>query len=460
MGAHRVAQFGVLAATLGTPEHRVTQFTVLVANTPNPGHRVTQFGVLIAEGPIPPKHRVTQLGVLVAATSTTVTEDALDVVVTRHFEQPANSALVLGAEDDIGNVVRATAEDLDSQQRFGKFAARPVSSEAIATVALAQALADAIVAARSTPVVEVSFVTRTDGLRQGQLITMDLPSEGVIDTQFLIKGVRAVQVTATGTVYQISAGEDRPRPEELLRKIEAAFRRQRRRRVISIRCTDMDGTAEGSRSDAGDARIQNLPDADFAVSFWVFPRRKDLNMTIVGKGDPTGGSPKGWVCRQMAVEGWELRIARDGTQQTTSTQFGNTILDVDQWHHVYLDNAGGAYVNGIKQDDSLTITNPGAGAYVSDVGEDVKVGTNLEGCLADLRVFDQLLGERAIKELASEPFKVRSYVEPLFWWKLDDNDEDSSEAATAFDYAGNSRTLALSGGYVGKVLQHQQPLIV
>lgn len=463
MGNHRVATFHkiVLAQPDDGENHRVATFHKIVLAIPGGGnHRVATFHrVVLAQEASTLFHRVSEFHKVVLATVPKGDAIAWDAVIERRFEQPANKILVLGAEDDIGNRIQATAEDADSIEKYGQISGRPIESEAIGTVALAQKVADVVIADRSTPQLSLRFDTPTDGFRAGQLLRVHIPSEGIIEQEFAVIKVSPVERKAGSYVYSVECGDNRPSSEELLRKIEAAFRANQRRRVLSIRCLDFDGTGTGTRTDSGDAALQDLPLADFAVSAWIFPRRKDANMVIARKGDPTGAIPNGWVFRQLSSEGFELRIAQTGLNQVVSTQFGNTIMDVDRWHHVYIDSSGVAYVDGVLQDISLTITNPGSGAYVSDAGDDVVVGEAFEGCLADLRIYRQLLGERPVQEAAAEPFQVRSFAAPLVWWKLDDGD-DGEVIATAFDHAGSSRTLTLAGGIEGKVLQHQIPLSV
>ena len=456
---HRVTKYALTIPDVdGDVFHRVTKYALTVPEGPGVTyHRVTKYALTVAEADDNTTHRVTKFALAVPESAPVEIGDVLDVVVETRWDNPANKIRVFGAEDDIGNVVQASASDSTSQTKYGVFEGQPVSSSAIANTTLAQAVADAIISERSTPERSVKFVTTTDGLRAGQLIEVHIPSEGILNTQFLV-----TRVSAGGLLYNVELGEARPRAEELLKKIEAAFRRQRQRRIISIRCFDLDTTQEGTVSDTGDTPIQDLPNGSsgFAVSAWIFPHVKNANMDIMGKGDPTGGSPDGWVFRQLSVEGFELRMAMTGTQKVISSEFGNTVMDVNQWHHVYIDDSGVCFVNGVSQGPTGTITNPGSGSYVSDVGQVLRAGTNFDGCLADLRIYDQRLGERAIKELATEPFKVRSYVDPVVWWKLDDEDEGESSIGTSFDYSGNKRTATWTGNPTGTVLQHQAPLVV
>jgi hypothetical protein len=129
----------------------------------------------------------------------------------------ANRITVLAGFDSDGDEIVETAQNLESQGRFGVFSATIVdrSVDDISTAAL---MANAELSVRAFPRVSGTAITRTDGFTVGQTVAIKSTLYG-INWSYLIQAVTIRQLLPNLTEYQIRFGDKVPTEFAILKRL-------------------------------------------------------------------------------------------------------------------------------------------------------------------------------------------------------------------------------------------------
>lgn len=334
-----------------------------------------------------------------------------DFKLSKHFEKPVTDAVVLGAIGPTGSQISATASASSPPRTF----TRSFESPLIVTDAMAQAVADAIIATRQTESDSASFTfLDEDGraaLVPNTLVDITSSDLGLSADTFLVRTVQIQQITGEISEFKVTAGGFAPSQAELLRKIEAGSRRSQQSLPFIFSCYNFnDATPEWAKV-PDHSSLQTLD--PITISFWTMLDDNAADCTFVIKSSNTGG-------------GWRVKMDNSGGGSPTtkvSARRRHSISDINllsssslataTLYHIaviFNSTSGIVYING-ESDGTAS----GSGSVTSDTGLDIEIGYNntadaagapteaLDGIMADLRIWNVALPPNMIRRLASRP---------------------------------------------------------
>jgi hypothetical protein len=205
---------------------------------------------------------------------------------------------------------------------------------------------------------------------------------------------------------------------------------------------DFDGDNDylncGSNSD-----IDNL--SALTVTAWIRPRTLVTDDVIVEKDD-SGTTAGGWSL--IGYSNYDLYFFADFDGATNLNVTTNSdAIPLNTWSFVTVtwDGSGTGsnvkfYVNGIQRTTSVT-TN-GAGSRVSDVANNLNIGSDdgsyeFDGIIDDVHVYNYV---RTPAQIAWEYNRGA----PVGWWELDEN--QTGDGQTVYDASGNGNNGTTEGG--------------
>lgn len=380
---------------------------------------------------------------------------ALDVE--RHWEKPMTHVTVLGQFDGLRQA-RATASVSGTPARTF---ARVYESDAILTDAMAQAVADALIATAGDEEISASWMfvepTEAPALKVNTLMSVTDAEHGLSAEEMIVRSVTMTQEDGEQTRYKVTAGDIRPTYEALLRRIEAANRRRQQNLPQLIRGIDFDGTDDYIASAASIAAADDLE--EFTILATIRPDLLTSTMTVVSKEN---GSGRGWV---LEVRTTSLALVR--TKDSTNYEYSRV--------HGFV--AGGIYrivvrssatsgvrmwVNGAEM-TSGGGSSLGSGDFDSEADGPVRVGRQdsgqyFNGFLATVVVWDFAMPETTcpnIHNLKVADLPVESSI--VLAWEMGEFNDGSLVTGTGAirDSSGNDFHGSPSGGPSGAAIIYQ-----
>lgn len=342
----------------------------------------------------------------------------------------ANDVLVIGGQNEVGAIYRATATDATSQSAYGVFP-RVYEDSAFITQELVDELAASVIADFKDPRPYFRFATSYDADWQpNQAVDITAADFGLSAETLL---VRRVTITLRGkdqTVYELEGGAELNNMSRLVARQQAlANQAQSAQTLVGLYC----GNAANARANMGDASdFQFLTNK--LISFWVFPYAvpSGTNGTLVAKGN---GTTSGWAMEWLTSGKlrWRRGLLGGGSVDSEVITTATDLLPLNQWTHVYFHHVWSTgphrfWINGeiVAAYDTDT---SGSGAAESDTGQDLIIGENCDAVFAQVVINDALGSTWDRDALASSPFVdvvpgIFDSAELEGYYKLDDGADD------------------------------------